>query len=123
MRIRSESWFCFWSFLGLGAWGLAVSAVLFNYVLAESSGLLLSTILGLGVAGGPVAAYGLYKIKRGYEPFSFWVFLFGWLCAGVYSVFFGSVLQFLLLVAGVKSIGGVPIDHLFWSFPANLGGH
>jgi hypothetical protein len=123
MRIRSESWFCFWSFLGLGAWGLAVSAVLFNYVLAESSGLLLSTILGLGLAGGAVAAYSLYKTKRGYEPFSIWGLLFAWLCAGVYSVFFGSVLQFLLPVVGVKSLGGVRIDHWSWSFPAKFGGH
>jgi hypothetical protein len=120
--LKSEGWILFWSFLGMGIWGFLTSAMLFNYVFPAMDGVLVPTIVGLAFAGSPVAACYVYKCKREYEPFSVGTFLFGWLSAGVYSTFLGSVLQFFLLVLGLRNVFGLSIERLFWHFPDWLFG-
>ncbi len=132
MNSKIAAWFldsgirlCISATLLLGTWGLASSAILSNYVFNKNSGIWLRTIIGIGIGGLPCAVICVLTSIRSREVTmtGFLLSALGTFVTGIYSAFFGTVLQFLFLMLGIRSILGLRIDLWVWNFPENFGGH
>ena len=96
-------------------WGLISSAMLFGILPIRSR--LLCSLLAILLAG--LLPLGLYliEVRCFAQPFE-WPMIFASLSiGGVMTLFFGSLLQALLLACGIDSIFGLPLNVWGWRFP------
>ena len=79
-------------------------------------------LCGIGAAGLLPVALHLYEVKKGKTEFSWGTVSVCLSVGGMAAISFGFILQaFLLLVCGVHSVFGLPIDWSFWKLPEPLG--
>jgi len=109
---------------GIGAialyacWGLLSSAVLFNVSWIRPDGLIWRGFVGLTLAGIMPTVWHFYEVRRGQSELSFGSVFACMYAGGIAALFLGSVLQWILVLCGVRSIFGLHIDAWYWKFPS-----
>ena len=115
MNNRGLYWVCGFALYAL--WGLLTSALLFNFTRIRSSGVLITIITCVIAAGLMPVALHLYEVRFRGTMFSWQTVFISLFLGGIAAIMFGTILQGLLLLAGVRSICGIPIDTWYWVLP------
>lgn len=115
MNYRGLNWV-----LGFGlyaVWGLFTSAFLFNFTQFLSDGVLISTVTCVMAAGLMPVGLHLYEVRFRGTMFSWQTVFISLFLGGIAAIMFGALLQGLLLLCGIRSIFGVPMDTWYWKLP------
>ena len=98
-------------------WGLLLSAALFAAIDLSHVNRFAFAALAIFIGGLLPFAQHLFEVHFRHERFSWGVIAASLTLGGVVTLLFGSFLQALLLVLGIHSIFGLPIDDWSWRFP------
>jgi hypothetical protein len=117
MKFDSEKAYTVLSFALYPIWGLMSSTILFTHTNVLAYGWFAGAAAGIGFAGLLPAALHLYESRRGKADFAWSTLFLSLLVGGIAAVMFGAILQGLLVICGVRSLMGMPIDRWYWNLP------